>query len=53
VTVLDRPEHGVTVADVMAVLMGDRDRLPDVVAAREYLGARGKDHLDRLAGISR
>jgi MOSC domain-containing protein YiiM len=53
VTVLDRPGHGVTAADVMAALTGDRERLPEIVAAREYLGERGKGQLDRLMGTSR
>lgn len=53
VTVLDRPGHGVTVADVMAALTGNRERLPEIVEAREYLGERGKDQLDGLMGTSR
>jgi MOSC domain-containing protein YiiM len=53
VTVLDRPGHGVTAADVMAAFTGDRERLPEIVAAREYLGERGKGQLDRLMGTSR
>jgi MOSC domain-containing protein YiiM len=52
-TVLDRPGHGVTAADVMAALTGDRERLPEIVAAREYLGERGTGQLDRLMGTSR
>lgn len=47
VRVLDRPSHGVTVADVMAAMTVDRDRVTRVAAAREHLGARGQDWLDR------
>ena len=47
VRVLDRPAHGVTVADVMAAMIGDRDRVPLVAAARDDLGERGRDWLDR------
>jgi MOSC domain-containing protein YiiM len=42
VTVLRRPEHGVTVADVMAALQGRRDLLPRIAAARSDLGERGR-----------
>jgi MOSC domain-containing protein YiiM len=52
VTVLDRPAHGVTVADVMAAVAGDRQRLPEIAGAREHLGARGKDWLDRITQAS-
>jgi MOSC domain-containing protein YiiM len=48
VRVLDRPSHGVTVADVLAAMTGDRGRIPAVAAAREHLGARGQDWLDRM-----
>ncbi len=41
VRVLDRPAHGVTVADVMAAMTGDRDRVPLVAAARERSGGAG------------
>jgi MOSC domain-containing protein YiiM len=47
VQVLDRPEHGVTVADVMAAMTVDRARVRSVAAARGDLGARGQDWLDR------
>lgn len=53
VRVLDRPAHGVTVAEVMAVLMGDRERLPAVVGAREHLGVRLRERLDRMSGSGR
>lgn len=50
VTVLDRPEHGVSVADVLAAHAGRRDLLPRIVAAREHLGVRGRDWLDARTG---
>lgn len=53
VVVLDRPSHGVTTADVMAAMTGDRDQVPAVCAAREFLGARGRDWLDRVAAAGR
>jgi MOSC domain-containing protein YiiM len=40
VTVFRRPEHGVTVTDVMAALQGRRDLLPRIAAARSDLGER-------------
>ena len=42
VTVLGRPGHGVTVADVMAAFGGRRDLLPHIAAARADLGERGR-----------
>lgn len=48
VTVLDRPAHGVTVADMMAATTVERERLPALVGVREYLGAQDREHLDRL-----
>ncbi|HZG90058.1 MAG TPA: MOSC domain-containing protein [Pseudonocardia sp.] len=54
VRVLDRPAHGVTTADLMAVKTIDRDRVERVAAAREHLGARARAWLDRtLAGRER
>ena len=46
VVVLERPDHGVTPADVMAAMTGERDRVPAIAVAREHLGARGRDWLD-------
>ena len=40
VRVLDRPAHGVTVADLMAAMTVDRDRIWLVATARDDLGAR-------------
>lgn len=54
VRVLDRPAHGVSVADVMAAMTVDRDRIRLVAAARSDLGERGRDWLDRtLFNLSR
>jgi MOSC domain-containing protein YiiM len=54
VHVLDRPDHGVTTADVMAAKTVERDRVRHVAAAREFLGARARAWLDRtLAGRER
>lgn len=47
VQVLDRPAHGVTVADLMAAMTVDRDRVRQVAAARHHLGAAGRVWLDR------
>jgi MOSC domain-containing protein YiiM len=47
VRVLDRPDHGVTVADLMAASTVARERAPEVEAAREYLGVRDRAWLDR------
>ncbi len=46
VTVLERPAHGVTVADLMAAVGGRRDLLPRLVAARADLGERMRLWLD-------
>ena len=51
VTVLDRPGHGVTVADVMAASTVARERTPEIAVAREHLGARGRDWLDRTLAV--
>lgn len=53
VTVLDRPDHGVTVADLMAASTVARERAPDVAAAREYMGARERAWLDRTLAAMR
>jgi MOSC domain-containing protein YiiM len=53
VRVLDRPAHGVTVAQLSAAITGERSQLPAVAAAREHLGARGRDWLDRTLGATR
>lgn len=50
VTRLDEPEHGVTVADVMAAKLGDRDLLPALAAARGDLSANDRGWLDRVSG---
>jgi MOSC domain-containing protein YiiM len=47
VTVLDRPAHGVTVADLMAASPVARERAIEVAVAREYMGARDQGRLDR------
>lgn len=47
VRVLDRPSHGVTVADLMAAMTVARHRAPEIAPAREHLGARGRAWLDR------
>ena len=53
VRVLDRPAHGVTVAQLSAAITGERSQLPAVAAAREHLGAREQDWLDRTLGVTR
>lgn len=53
VTVLGRPAHGVTVADVLAAKAGDPRRLAMVETAREDLGPRGRDWLDRAVAQRR
>jgi MOSC domain-containing protein YiiM len=53
VRVLDRPAHGVTVADVLAAMTIDRAREGRVAAAREHMGARGREWLDRRGGHPR
>lgn len=49
VAVLARPDHGVTVADVMAVFAGDRSRVARLASAREYLSAERREWLDRIS----
>lgn len=48
VVVLDRPVHGVTVADLMAAMTVDRDRIELVATARADLGERPRQWLDRM-----
>ena len=52
VTVLDRPAHGVTAADVMAAFAGRRELLPRIAAARDDLGRRGREWLDAVLAAS-
>ncbi len=51
--VLDRPDHGVTVAELMAAATGTRELVPRIVAAREDLGARDRRWLDRILATMR
>jgi MOSC domain-containing protein YiiM len=44
---LDRPDHGVTVADLMAASTVARERAPEVAVARDYMGVRDRAWLDR------
>ena len=53
VTVLDRPAHGVTTADLLAATAGHRELLPHVAAARDDLGTRGRKWLDGVLITSR
>jgi MOSC domain-containing protein YiiM len=46
VTVLDRPAHGVTTADLLIASAGRRELLPRIVEARDHLGPRGRKWLD-------
>jgi MOSC domain-containing protein YiiM len=48
VTMLDRPAHGVTVAEFMAAMGGDRALLPHVAQARDGLGPRGREWLSHV-----
>jgi MOSC domain-containing protein YiiM len=52
VSVLDRPAHGVTVADLLAAARGHRDLVPRIAPAREYLGPRGREWLDTVMRTS-
>jgi MOSC domain-containing protein YiiM len=52
VELLDRPGHGVTVADLMAASTVARERVPEVAVAREYMGVRGQEWLDRALELS-
>jgi MOSC domain-containing protein YiiM len=53
VTVLDRPSHGVTVADLLAATGGRRELLAHIAGARDDLGPRGRDWLDTVLAVSR
>jgi MOSC domain-containing protein YiiM len=53
VTLLDRPDHGVTVADLMAASTVARERAPEVAAARGHMGARDRVWLDRTLALLR
>jgi Uncharacterized protein conserved in bacteria len=53
VRVLDRPAHGVTVAEVMAAVTGEPERVPGIAVAREHLGDRGRAWLDRALATMR
>lgn len=50
VTVLHRPAHGVTVAEVLAAQSGRRDLLDRVAQARPDLAVRGRRWLDGVLG---
>jgi len=52
VEVFDRPDHGVTVADLLAASTVARERAPEIAAAREYLGVRARAWLDRALELS-
>jgi MOSC domain-containing protein YiiM len=52
VELLDRPDHGVTVADLMAASSVARERVPEVAVAREYMGVRDRAWLDRALELS-
>lgn len=53
VTLLHRPMHGVTVADVMAVFAGRRELLAHLAGARQDFSPRGRAWLDGLLATSR
>jgi len=53
VTVLSRPDHGVTVAEFMAAMGGDRALLPHVARARDDMRGRGREWLDGVQAASR
>jgi MOSC domain-containing protein YiiM len=52
VTVLSRPAHGVTVAEFMAAMAGDRSLVPRVARARDDVGERGREWLDAVPAAS-
>jgi MOSC domain-containing protein YiiM len=53
VTVLHRPAHGVTTADLLAATAGRRELLPRIAQARADLGPRGREWLDTVLAASR
>jgi MOSC domain-containing protein YiiM len=53
VTVLHRPVHGVTTADLLAATAGRRELLPRIAQARADLGPRGREWLDTVLAASR
>jgi MOSC domain-containing protein YiiM len=53
VTLLDRPAHGVTTADLLAATAGHRELLPRIAEARDDLGPRGRTWLDTVLAASR
>jgi MOSC domain-containing protein YiiM len=53
VTVLSRPGHGVTVAEFMAAMGGDRTLVPHVAQARDEMRERGREWLDAVLAASR
>ena len=53
VTVLSRPEHGVTVAAFLAAMGGDRSLVPHVAQARDDTGERGREWLDAVLAAAR
>ena len=48
VTVLSRPGHGVTVAEFMAAMGGDRTLVPHVAQARDDMRERGREWLTHV-----
>lgn len=50
VSVVSRPDHGVTVADVLAAMTGRRELVPGIGAVREHLGVRGRSWIDARLG---
>jgi len=53
VTVLHRPAHGLTVADLVAILGGRRELLDKAVHARDDVGARVREWLDQMLVLRR
>ena len=53
VVVLDRPDHGVTVAELLAAATGTRVLVPRIVAARDDLGVRDRRWVDRILATAR
>lgn len=53
VTVLSRPGHGVTVAEFMAAMGGERSLVPHVAQARDDMRERGRQWLDAVLAASK